>query len=225
LKLKPVSYTLDVTSINNFFDKDAKTVNGEKHIVEEQDVQAIKEKEQVVYNGFVAQDVEKTAKEINYNFSGVDVPKNKNDVYGLRYSDFVVPLVKAVQELSQQNDSLKRRDNELEARLVKLESMVFALQSQTSSQSIESGSVSGLGQNIPNPFNGTTTISYYLSEKSKDAYINFYSSSGTLLKSIRLTEGKGTVNLKASELAAGVYRYCLVMDGKVIDTKQMVQSK
>jgi len=31
----------------------------------------------------------------------VDAPKNENDYYGLRYAEFVVPLVKAVQE--QQN--------------------------------------------------------------------------------------------------------------------------
>jgi hypothetical protein len=32
-----------------------------------------------------------------YDFSGVDV--DETSVYGLRYSEFVVPLVKAVQEL------------------------------------------------------------------------------------------------------------------------------
>ena len=29
---------------------------------------------------------------------GVDVPKNDSDMYGLRYAEFVVPLVKAVQQ-------------------------------------------------------------------------------------------------------------------------------
>ena len=30
----------------------------------------------------------------------MDAPKNENDFYGLRYAEFVVPLVKAVQELN-----------------------------------------------------------------------------------------------------------------------------
>jgi hypothetical protein len=34
----------------------------------------------------------KAAKNLDYNFSGVDAPKNENDLYGLRYDEFVVPL-------------------------------------------------------------------------------------------------------------------------------------
>ena len=48
--------------------------------------------------GFIAQEVEKAAHEVNYNFSGVGKPKDENGIYSLRYSEFVVPLVKAVQE-------------------------------------------------------------------------------------------------------------------------------
>jgi hypothetical protein len=40
----------------------------------------------------------------------VDKPLNKDGLYGLRYSDFVVPLVKAVQELSVENDSIKKNN-------------------------------------------------------------------------------------------------------------------
>ena len=52
----------------------------------------------MVWTGFSGQQVDEAAKEIGYDFSGVDKPKNENDLYGLRYSEFVVPLVKAVQE-------------------------------------------------------------------------------------------------------------------------------
>ena len=44
--------------------------------------------------------MEETAKALGYDFSGVDAPKNDKDFYGLRYGTFVVPLVKAVQELA-----------------------------------------------------------------------------------------------------------------------------
>ena len=46
-------------------------------------------------------------KKIGYNFSGVDAPNNSEDHYGLRYAEFTVPLVKAVQELSKENELLK----------------------------------------------------------------------------------------------------------------------
>ena len=59
------------------------------------EINARNAKQQIVYTGFVAQDVEKAAKELNYDFSGVDAAKNDKDLYGLRYSDFVVPLGKS----------------------------------------------------------------------------------------------------------------------------------
>ena len=69
----------------------------------------------------MAQEVEQAAKELGYEFNGVDAPKNEKDYYGLRYSQFVVPLVKAVQEL---NEKLEQKDAmllELEKRIAKLE--------------------------------------------------------------------------------------------------------
>ena len=53
------------------------------------------EKEKIIFSGFVAQEVEKAAKEVNYDFSGVDKPGRENGLYGLSYAEFVVPLVKA----------------------------------------------------------------------------------------------------------------------------------
>jgi len=55
----------------------------------------------------LAQDVEQAAISVGYDFSGVDKPKNKEDFYGLRYAEFVVPLVKAVQEQQEIIEQLK----------------------------------------------------------------------------------------------------------------------
>ena len=35
--------------------------------------------QKIQFTGFLAQEVEKAAKQINYDFSGVDVPKNDKD--------------------------------------------------------------------------------------------------------------------------------------------------
>ncbi len=51
-------------------------------------------------SGFLAQEVEQSGKELKYDFSGVDKPKTDGGLYSLRYSEFVVPLVKSVQELN-----------------------------------------------------------------------------------------------------------------------------
>jgi hypothetical protein len=52
-------------------------------------------------SGFIAQEVEQAAKELNYDFDGIYKPQNDKDTYGLGYQQFVVPLVKAVQEQQQ----------------------------------------------------------------------------------------------------------------------------
>jgi hypothetical protein len=70
--------------------------------------------------GFLAQDVEEAARQSGYDFSGLVKPKNENDLYSLRYSDFVVPLVKAAQELSQK---VKEQDAKIEALLKEVENL------------------------------------------------------------------------------------------------------
>ena len=77
---------------------------------------AMADKEKIIQSGFIAQEVEQAAKELGYDFSGVDAPKNDKDFYGLRYAEFTVPLVKAVQELT--------------ARVAALEAMVKSLARQ-----------------------------------------------------------------------------------------------
>jgi len=65
----------------------------------------------------VAQDVERAAKELGYDFCGVDAPKNANDVYSLRYADFVVPLVKAVQEQQLIIDTQNKKIDQLQQQM------------------------------------------------------------------------------------------------------------
>ena len=45
--------------------------------------------------------MEQAAKAAGYDFSGVGIPKKENQLYTLSYEQFVVPLVKAVQEQQQ----------------------------------------------------------------------------------------------------------------------------
>jgi trimeric autotransporter adhesin len=73
--------------------------------------------ENIKFSGFLAQEVEKAALNTGYDFSGV-VP---GKIYGLRYSEFVVPLVKAVQEQQVMIDSLMKQNVMLMQRIEKLE--------------------------------------------------------------------------------------------------------
>ncbi len=223
-QLKPITYTLDITGIKQFKGEDKKDNTA---IAKANDAQ----NEKTIHTGFVAQDVEATAKKMNYDFDGVDPAKNAKDLYGLRYSEFVVPLVKAVQELSKQNDSLKTQNQQLSLRLDKIEAML-SQQNNTTNNSISnaqtvtlSGGIS-LSQNIPNPFQNSTTINYSLPQNFSSAKIIVTDKSGKVLKEINVSgNGKGSLHVDASTLSSGAYQYSLYVDGRLIDTKQMVLTK
>ncbi|MCA8941996.1 MAG: tail fiber domain-containing protein [Planctomycetes bacterium] len=51
------------------------------------------------YTGFIAQEVLAAARESGFGFSGVALPAGHGGRYGLRYAEFVAPLVATVQEL------------------------------------------------------------------------------------------------------------------------------
>jgi len=125
-KLRPITYTLDTEGL----DKKLSSMRPQKHVdpsialpqhkPSTQELKAREENTRIVYTGFAAEEVEKAAKELGYQFSGVDAPKNKDDFYGLRYAEFVVPLVKSVQELSAENQELKKELTELKELVTKL---------------------------------------------------------------------------------------------------------
>ncbi|HLK35935.1 MAG TPA: tail fiber domain-containing protein [Polyangiaceae bacterium] len=60
------------------------------------------------YTGFLAQEVEQAAAETDFDFSGVIRPPNERSKYMLTYAEFVVPLVKAVQEQQRQIEDLRK---------------------------------------------------------------------------------------------------------------------
>jgi hypothetical protein len=236
-KLQPITYNLDLNAIDKIIDRPAIKDKAGKTIQPSQtELDARKAKEQIVYTGFIAQDVEKAAQSLNYDFSGVDKPDNANTLYGLRYGDFVVPLVKAVQELSRQNDSLnlkisefenlKMENQQLEQRVAKLEAMMnVSRQSAVNSQQSIAISSASLAQNVPNPFSNSTTINYSLSQQFSSAKIIITDKNGNAIKQINLSGNKGSVNVDASTLSSGAYQYSLIVDGKSIATKQMILAK
>ena len=229
-KLKPVTYNLDLDAADKIVQRPVtKNTEGKNMQPSAGELQAKREKEKVVYSGFVAQQVEQAAKSIGYDFSGVDAAKNDKDLYGLRYAEFVVPLVKSVQELSAQNDAMKSEIGNLKSEIEELKKAIgYQASGINESQSTVNGQRSdvSLSQNIPNPFTHSTTIKYFLPENNGNVFINFYTQSGVLLKSIKLIDaGNGSVSFKNDDLAAGMYTYALIVDGKIIESRQMVLSK
>jgi hypothetical protein len=171
--------------------------------------------EKIQFTGFLAQDVDKAAKSIGYDFSGID---KSGKIMGLRYSDFVVPLVKAVQELSKQNEYLQKQIEELKA--------TISNNNNSNAKTVVTLNDGSLEQNIPNPFNNTTTIRYNLPQKFTNALIIITDKNGKALKQVNITgSSNGTVNIEAATLSAGAYTYSLIVDGRVISSRQMALTK
>ena len=110
LMLHPVTYNFDTQALDQFY----------KIGLKAKDI-SVNAKNDIVYSGFIAQEVERAAKQNHYDFSGVDQPKNEKDLYGLRYADFVVPLVKAIQEQQETISRLQKQLEDLVNRFKKLE--------------------------------------------------------------------------------------------------------
>jgi trimeric autotransporter adhesin len=233
-KLEPITYNLNLDAADKIINKPAmKDKKGNVIQPSADEIDSRKAKQQIVYTGFIAQDVEKAATSLNYDFSGVDKPGNANTLYGLRYAEFVVPLVKAVQELSKQNDSLKNENvlqqkinTDLEQRLTKLEAMMnVSSASSFSQQQVSNAAVANLLQNNPNPFSNSTTISYSIPQQFSSAKIIITDKNGNTLKQINLSQSKGSVNVDAATFSSGAYQYSLIVDGKIIASKQFIVSK
>jgi hypothetical protein len=226
-KLKPITYNLNLDAADKIIQRPVSKTTDEKFKrPAADDVASRKAKEEIVYTGFSAQDVEKSAKEIGYNFSGVDAAKNDKDLYGLRYAEFVVPLVKAVQELSKMNDEKDSAIKNLQQQVNELKTMIISNQSTLSNQQSVNISSASLAQNIPNPFLNTTTINYSLPKKYSSAKLIITDNKGLTLKQINLTaKGKGNIQVDATTLAAGAYQYSLFVNDKLVATKQMLLQK
>jgi len=210
--LKPVTYHFDVDKQNELMG-----------VTSNEKVEGMYDIEKISFTGFLAQDVDAAAQQLNYDFSGLD---KSGEILGLRYAEFVVPLVKAVQELDAENTALESRITQLEQLITK---QGIVLSDATSEETYKQSAIienenqsASLAQNVPNPFTGRTSIAYYVPEQAHQAHIKIANATGASLFMAEVRLGNGVLEVDATQLNTGTYSYTLLVDGKVIDTKLMV---
>ncbi|MBK9103916.1 MAG: tail fiber domain-containing protein [Saprospiraceae bacterium] len=111
--LRPVTYHLDINAM--------RVITGNQ---ETEDYPGKYDVEKIKQSGFLAQEVEQAAIASGYDFSGITIPKQDNELYTVSYAQFVVPLVKAVQEQQVIIDDLKKSNADLLIRLEALEKKI-----------------------------------------------------------------------------------------------------
>jgi hypothetical protein len=232
--LQPVTYNLDLDAIDALIKYEKPERNDslpEQPVPQELlDIQkkAREVKEKQLQTGFVAQDVAETAKSLGYDFSGVDV--DESGIYSLRYAEFVAPLVKAVQELSEQNETKDAAITALQDQVDELKELVTKLLEKENDpfpiMNAASNPEASLEQNFPNPFNQSTTIRYILPKTFRSAMIVITNYSGNVFKQLPVSgSGAGSVTIDAGSLLAGTYFYSLYVDNSLVDSKKMILTK
>lgn len=85
-KLRPITYNLNIHAQNEHLGI-ASGDFPEKYAIEK-----------IKQTGFIAQEVAQAANDVAFDFNGIVAPTNEKDLYKIRYAEFVVPIVKAIQE-------------------------------------------------------------------------------------------------------------------------------
>lgn len=110
-KLRPVTYWINTFKLQHHITAQMPDSIAQHYLLT--DEEQAKDRE-YTHTGFVAQEVEATAKAIGYAFDGVNAPKNPTDNYSIAYSQFVPSLVKAVQEQQEMIEKQQLKIEELE---------------------------------------------------------------------------------------------------------------
>ncbi|MBI3502148.1 MAG: tail fiber domain-containing protein [Bacteroidetes bacterium] len=232
-KLRPVTYQMDTKALDAFVNQNKpQQKDSLGNLINNLPQGDYSKSMSVIHSGFIAQEVEKATNESGYKCSIVSTPGSANDPYGLNYGEIVVPLVKAVQELSKKQDSLET----VIATLKGAGQRTNGSGNNNSNSNTEQGNSTNihelelantavLFQNSPNPFGDGTTIKYFVPDNA-NAQVVFYDEFGNQLKTYKVEEkGMGQLNIASENLANGMYSYSLVVNGKITDTKKMLRSK
>lgn len=226
MRLRPVTYHYDIHALHDFYGvpdrvrADAsKGIEGQKAAekeLAELDANA-RDAEKIRYTGFIAQEVEEAATEVGYDFSGVYKPQNEQDNYGLRYAEFTVPLVKAVQE---QQFILEKQARQI----AELQTLIQALLTEPSLDRSLANKANPVELIVsPNPSAGIISLGFQLTRET-EVRVSVLDAQGKVVYSQLLglcDVGMNRHILDLQKLPNGTYCINSVLDGQSI-SKQVI---
>jgi len=175
------------------------------------------------YVGVIAQEYQKIAP---YDVSPITHENDDgstNDFLGVNDSAVKYMLVNAIKEQQAMIEAQAEKIAQLEEFVTTIGSTEAV---NSTNLTLSSYDLAELDQNVPNPFNGTTTISYIVPTDAQTSQITVYGTNGQLMKTLDIEHvGQGTLTVNAEDLPAGTYSYQLIVDGKLFKTEKMVVTK
>lgn len=167
-------------------------------------------------HGLIAQDLQKVFPEMVKTIKCPVFENNKfvntQDITGVNYTSIIPVLIKAIQE--QQAEIEK-----LQALLGNNNLSKAELNANSSDNSIS------LGQNVPNPYSYSTTITYKLPNYVNTAQVAIFDLNGKMLMKYDNLKSKSQIVIDNNKLSAGMYIYSLIINGQETISKKMVISR
>lgn len=225
-KLRPVVYNFDTRRFTQFLTKNMPDSLAAHYLADDFGPSTA-----IRQSGFIAQEVEQAAKEVGYDFNGVHVPADENDNYSLAYAQFVVPLVKGMQEQQAMIESQQAQIAELQALVRTLTqtccpgSSGVPAQGGTKADTPANGSVSDPAapahptEVFPNPSEGRFTMRIAPLEQG---HWEVFDQHGQQVLRQALTPGQTEYTIDLSGKASGSYLLRLHSHCGVVATKQLV---
>ena len=148
------------------------------------------------------------------------------DFKAVNYMELIPIMIKGMQELKSTVDAQQQKIQELQNTIANLKSGNAASSVTSSGLSVNPKMTSAfLKQNAPNPFKQNTVIQYNVPASSHNAQLVVFDMNGHQLKSYTLNPGANQVTIDGGSLSSGQYIYSLMVDGKKIDSKNMMLTR
>lgn len=172
--------------------------------------------------GFIAQDIQPVLPELVY--------KLDNGYLAVNYDGIIPVLTEAIKEQQTIIDGQQQQIDELNERLANVEALMGTQGSSDNTTEPTVPTVThsttdafALYQNVPNPTDGTTSISFTLNGTYTNAQLVVYDMNGNAVREMNVkAAGNGKVDVDMNDMTKGIYAYSLVVDGKTMDTKIMI---
>ena len=135
------------------------------------------------------------------------VYEGQDGYLSVNYIELVPVLIRSIQELQQEIESLK----------------MYQRIGTTDIEDIDQMEAK-LFQNNPNPFSQQTIIKFHIPENTLNSCIYIFDMQGKMQKQYPVTTAQNSITIDSYELPAGLYLYSLVINGKEVATKRMILS-
>lgn len=194
-KLRPVVYNFDTKKFQEFLTKNMPDSVRQEYLKADFTASTA-----IRQSGFIAQEVEVAAQQCGYNFNGVHKPNDDNDNYSIAYSQFVVPLVKGMQEQQKMIEAQQQEIDELKKILKDLAAQTTGISATTMLNEVSV---------YPNPNKGVFAINTNNIEAGKIQVLN---PKGAQIQEITIQNGQSNYQIDLTAYPKGIYLINILSD-------------